>query len=165
MITVENILTNKERRELIKYSKPYLVSSPYGETQIPDKQTYPINVDAQKEFRPILSKIVVRICAELKQDVQMDKVWINCNTGKKLYWHNHSDTNIAAVYYMRTLPFLKMGTSFKLKSGKDLLTRGSQNSLLIFQGNLFHSVPLYPIPFRRYTMAMNLNPLPFWMVQ
>ena len=167
---VKNILTNKERKDLIKYSKPLLVDGEEMNRQVdipggqhfskdvtyfpPSKQTWSISLDAHPQFKPIVKKIFTKAVQDLKYNVYMAKFWVNWNNGKKnqQLWHHHDETDYAVVYYMRTFPFLNNGTCFK-----DGFVKAPQNSLIIFSAEQLHSVPAYPIPFHRYTLAMNLN--------
>ena len=160
---IKNILTNKERKQLIEYSKPLLLTGEElnrhavqeGLRQVkfpPSKQTLS-DLHRNDKFIPIIIKILKRIESETKLKVIVDNVWVNYNKGKKEEeaWHSHS-YEYAVVYYIKTIPFLNNGTRFENK-----FVRAPQNSLIMFPGYLRHSVPSYPFYFERYTLAIDLN--------
>ena len=160
MITlIKNILSNKERKQLLNHSKPLLLTGKYLSDKTnpdyeypPSKQTLP-NLHQSSLIKPIIIKILTRVEKETGLKTGTDKVWINWNSGKKeeQCWHTHL-SEYAMVYYIKTFPFFNNGTCFK-----DKFVRAPQNSLIMFTGNMSHSVPSYPFYFERYTLAMDLN--------
>ena len=164
---IKNILTNKERKQLIEYSKPLLLTGEelnrhavarIEDSYPPSKQTLS-DLHRNDKFIPIIIKILNQIESETKLKVIPDKVWINWNSGKKeeQCWHTHP-SEYTIVYYIKTFPFFNNGTCFK-----DKFVRAPQNSLIMFTGNMSHSVPSYPFYFERYTLAMNLNTIDAWV--
>ena len=159
---VKNVLTNKERKKLIKDCQPYLssgkeLSKRYGH----DGRKYPGPTKQTLEtihhlpcFREPIHKILVTIANTLRQGIVLQRVWINCTNGKDVedYWHNHLPMKWSCVYYMKTIPFVDSGTLFK-----DGFVRAPQNSLIIFPANLYHRPPSSPLRFKRYSMALDLT--------
>ena len=158
-----NILTNKERRKLIKDCQPHLIDGNEITKQafeqdhlfkvFPGKQTRE-NLHHIPCFQPPISKILSVISQKIKSDIIVDRSWINWTNGKKkdMNWHDHRNYDLAAVYYMKTLPFSNNATLFK-----DDVIEAPQNSLLVFPGHLEHSAPTCPFRFERYTLSFNLN--------
>ena len=155
---VKNVLTNKERKKLIKDCEPYLLSGKelskkYGiDITFPAKQTQEqiYNIPC---FTDPINKILLASANTLRQSLVLKRVWINCTSGKKedVLWHNHIPMEWSCVYYMKTLPFVDSGTLFK-----DGFMRAPQNSLLLFPANLYHRPPTSPFRFKRYSMALDL---------
>ena len=88
---IKNILTNKERKQLIEYSKPLLLTGEelnrhavarIEDSYPPSKQTLS-DLHRNDKFIPIIIKILNQIESETKLKVIPDKVWINWNSGKK----------------------------------------------------------------------------------
>lgn len=154
---VKNVLTNKERKKLIADCKPHLIDGKelekkYGKT-FPAKQTLE-TIYHIPCFREPINKILVTIANTLRQGIVLQRVWINCTTGKDedSVWHNHLPMKWSCVYYMKTIPFVDSGTLFK-----DGFVRAPQNSLLIFPSHLEHTAPSSPLRFKRYSMALDLT--------
>lgn len=154
---VKNVLTNKERKKLIADCKPHLIDGKelgkkYGRT-FPAKQTLE-TIYHIPCFREPINKILVTIANTLRQGIVLQRVWINCTTGKDedSEWHNHIPMKWSCVYYMKTIPFVDSGTLFK-----DGFMRAPQNSLIIFPANLDHRPPTSPLRFKRYSMALDLT--------
>ena len=156
VIHLKNVLSNKERIDLLNFCKPHLLtgeelSRRFNGCYPPSKQTLS-TLHKFDEIRPVIMKIISKVNNETDLNIGTDKVWMNWNSGKKeeQYWHTHP-CDLALVYYVKTIPFLNDGTCFK-----DKFVRSPQNSLIIFPGNKLHSVPSYPFRFERYTLAMDL---------
>ena len=157
---VKNILTNKERKQLIKYSKPLLLTGEQlnlrkGPLEYPPSKQTLANLHKNDKFKPVIRKLLHRIAIEMGPGLELvtDKIWVNWNSGKKeeQCWHTHV-SEYALVYYIRTVPFFNSGTQFKHK-----FVRAPQNSLMIFSGDMEHTVPSYPFYFGRYTLSMEIN--------
>ena len=162
MIIINNVLTNKERKWLIKSCQPYLI---YWGPSYPGTQTENI-LFTYPQFKDIHYKILSKIPT---LNLKIKTSWINRTQGKKedVRWHTHQ-CDYTLVYYMQTLPFFNSGTLFKgdvvsslLSNGElgvsDTFMRVKQNSLIVFPGNLKHATPSYPFPFfNRYSLAMEL---------
>jgi hypothetical protein len=152
---VKNIFTNKQRRELIERSKPFLLDpnmDPNNTRYYPGKQTHS-DLHLLPEFRFYLNHILKIVQEKTNLNLFVQKSWVNWTNGKKkdLSWHNHlSDCGV--VYYMKTVPFFSNGTLFR--SG---MVRSPQNSILIFNPLFEHSAPTCPFRIDRYTLALDLN--------
>jgi hypothetical protein len=158
---INNILTNKERRKLIRDANDDLLdwNMINGATKkyfYPGKQTAPTdyneNIAKKYNWAHIIFKD--RIDNYMNWDCNIIKSWINWTNGNKkdINWHSHYDSPYSAVYYMRTLPFFSDGTLFR-----DGFVKVPQNSLLIFPSHLEHTAPTSVIPFSRYTMAFEVK--------
>ena len=154
---IENILTNKERKKLIKDVQPLLLSgkemqklSP-GLEYKPGKRTF-ANIQFHPDFRVVQQCIVDKINEYTGLNVGVHKSWIFLTKGKDKFWHTHPAADWAAVYYIRTLPFFNNGTLFR--SG---LVKAPQNSVIIFPSHLEHTAPTFPFRFNRYTWGMDLT--------
>ena len=151
MYKIHNVLSNKDRKKLIKDCQPLLLD--LGE-EFPGKQTYS-TLHLHSNFISPIKNMVRTLCKETGLDlVVVDKAWINWTNGSKkdIGWHNHS-CDYALVYYMKIpLPFFSNGTLFE-----DRFVRAPQNSMIIFPAKLKHTAPSSPFRFDRYTMALELN--------
>ena len=150
MIIINNVLTNKERKDLIKFSQPYLKN--FG-PDYPGKQT---DGDISKyfPFKDIHYKILSICTKKLKLSLEISRSWINLTNGRKgeTYWHNHP-SDYTLVYFIQTLPFFNSGTLLREK-----FIRVKQNGIVLFTGKTEHAAPSYPFPFfDRYSLAMELN--------
>ena len=162
---VKNVLTNKERKKLIKDCKPHLIDGKelltiYGKYyppgfRFPAQQTKETIYDIPC-FKEPINKILVSASRALQKGLGLHQAWITCTTGKDTdcSWHNHP-FKWSCVYYMKTIPFIDSGTLFK-----DGFMRAPQNSLIIFPGNLDHCPPTSPLRFKRYTLALDLGDTP-----
>ena len=150
MIIINNVLTNKERKDLIKFSQPYLKN--FG-PDYPGKQT---DGDISKyfPFKDIHYKILSICTKKLKLSLEISRSWINLTNGRKkeIHWHNHP-SDYTLVYFIQTLPFFNSGTLLREK-----FIRVKQNGIVLFPGKTEHAAPSYPFPFfDRYSLAMELN--------
>ena len=156
---IKNVLTNKERKKLIKDCQPYLFDDKVWEEMhgqgitFPGKQTQ-ADLSEIHCFKDPLDKMLIKIKKELNKNLIIEKVWVNWTNGKKkdIGWHNHYRFPYVCVYYMKTFPFFSNGTLFE-----DGLAKAPQNSVLIFPGYLKHTAPSSPLRFDRYSMAFNLE--------
>ena len=151
---IKNILSDNEREKLIKDCKPYLLdgkelSQKYGGSY-PGQQTE-ANLQYISCFKDPIDKILFEIINVLKQDLDLQKAWINWTSGKPtdINWHNHSYAKFSAVYYMTPH---NCGTQFE-----DSFIETELNSLLIFSSDLLHTAPMSDERYDRYTMAIDLN--------
>ena len=153
---IENLLTNKERKKLIKDVQPFLLSGEEmqrhfpGSEYKPGKRTF-ADIHLHPDFRVVQQHIIDKINKQTKLNASVCKSWIFLTKGEKEFWHGH-ESDWSAVYYMRTLPFFNNGTLFK--SG---LIRAPQNSVLVFPSHFLHTAPTFPFRFNRYTWAMDLT--------
>ena len=164
---IKNVLTNDERKKLLKDIQPLLVDGTklamatlganYYEhplLRFPGKQTYD-TLHLHPKCIPILNYMVELVNKEMGKNLMLIKAWANWTNGKKkdMGWHDHrNDGEYAAVYYMKTFPLFSNGTLFR-----DGLVKAPQNSMLVFPAELEHTAPSSPLRFGRYTLAMNLK--------
>ena len=161
---IKNVLTNQERKKLIKDCQPYLMTGKemsdmlFKEKNIitgryPGRQTreYLHTIPC---FQLPINKILRAISEEFKRSFVLQMSWINWTNGNKedINWHNHPYTNYSAVYYIKTFPFFNNGTLFE-----DGFIKSPQNSVLIFPAEIKHTAPSSPLRFDRYTMALDLG--------
>ena len=165
MYKIHNILSNDERKKLIKDVQPFLMDREqmnihYNNTDFyPGKQTDDL-LHLKPEFTSLIKKIIDKIKKEIKLDLEVLRSWVKWSNGRKnqMNWHNHigeSDKAVsyACVYYLKTLPFLGNGTLFE-----DGFVRAPQNSMIIYPSTVLHATPMYPFPFiDRYVMSIDLN--------
>ena len=150
MIIINDVLSNRERKNLIIFSQPYLKD--FG-PDYPGKQT-DHDISKYPQFKDIHYKILSICRKKLKLSLEVSRSWINLTNGRKkeTYWHNHP-SDYTLVYFIQTLPFFNSGTLLREK-----FIRVKQNGIVIFPGEIEHSTPSYPFPFfDRYSLAMELN--------
>ena len=159
MYKIYNVLSNQERKKIIKDIQPFLMDGEslgkYYNTSdsFPGKQTIS-NLHQQSEFVSVIKKIEDIIKKEINLDLEVTKSWVKySNSDTQLNWHTHHCA-YASVYYMKIpLPFFSNGTLFK-----DGFVRAPQNSMIIFPAHLLHTTPTNPFPFiDRYVMSIDLN--------
>ena len=105
---IKNILTDNERKKLIKDCQPYLLD--LGK-EFPGRQTEKFIYDIPC-FKDPIDKMGKAIGTVIKKDLILRRSWINWTNGnaKDIAWHNHPDSDISAVYYMTKYT---CGTQFK----------------------------------------------------
>ena len=159
MYKIHNVLSNQERKKIIKDIQPFLMDGEslgkYYNTSdsFPGKQTIS-NLHQQSEFVSVIKKIEDIIKKEINLDLEVTKSWVKySNSDTQLNWHTHHCA-YASVYYMKIpLPFFSNGTLFE-----DGMVRAPQNSMIIFPAHLLHKPPTNPFPFiDRYVMSIDLN--------
>ena len=159
MYKIHNVLSNQERKKIIKDIQPLLmdgeqVGKYYNTSRsFPGKQTIS-NLHQQSQFVSVIKKIEDIIKKEINLDLEVTKSWVKySNSDTQLNWHIHH-CDYASVYYIKTpLPFFSNGTLFE-----DGFVQVPQNSMIIFPAHLMHSTPKYPFPFiDRYVLSINLT--------
>ena len=162
MYKIYNVLSNQERKKIIKDIQPFLMDSEqlgkYYNTShsFPGKQTTS-RLHQQPPFVSVIKKIEDIIKKEINLDLEVSKSWVKySNSDTPLNWHRHyplDNVSFASVYYLKTLPFFNNGTLFE-----DGFVRSPQNSMIIFPAQLLHTTPKSLFPFiDRYVMSLNLN--------
>ena len=163
MYKIHNILSNDERKKLIKDVQPFLMDREqmnihYNNTDFyPGKQTDDL-LHLKPEFTSLIKKIIDKIKKEIKLDLEVSRAWVKWSNGREdqMNWHHHyifKDTSFAAVYYLKTLPFFSNGTLFREK-----FVRSPQNSMIIFPSHILHTTPTNLFHFiDRYVMGIDLN--------
>ena len=149
MLKINDVLSQKERKKLLNLCRPLVKDTPGYPAKQSDEFLH-LNPRVRKYINIFNQKISDR----LSKQIYVQKVWVNEDRGYKrdVYWHNHS-FDLAAVYYLKTIPFINSGTLFQ-----DKFVRCKQNSILIFLGYLIHGTPSYPFHWiKRYSIAMDIN--------
>ena len=153
---IKNILTDKERKKLIKDVQPLLLSGEEMQKLLPGieykpgKRTF-ADIQLHPDFKIVQQRVVDKINKYTKLNVGVCKSWIFLTRGKDKFWHTHPDADWAAVYYIRTFPFFNNGTLFRHG-----LFEAPQNSIIIFPSHLEHTAPTFPFRINRYTWGMDL---------
>tara|TARA_R100000008_G_C3559405_1_gene155192 strand:- start:42 stop:512 length:471 start_codon:yes stop_codon:yes gene_type:complete len=150
MIKINNVLSNKERKELITLCKPLCVVV----ASRPAKQTSHL-LHTHPDINKYVRLIGEKITQKLGLPIEIKKTWVNEDRGykKDIFWHNHPQVDLTAVYYMQTLPLINSGTLFE-----DKFVRCKQNSVLLFPGSIVHGTPSYPFHWiKRYTLAIDMR--------
>ena len=166
----ENILTEKERRSLLKFVKTKLE---VNTDRHPGIQTY--NKLHEFEELNIFLKKIKKYYAPYK----IFTCWAVCTMSNSLLWHNHVgkyDSGVANygskdqkyktnpskwsfVYYLQNKH--GVGTMFKDPSitAYDLIeySNGKQNSLLKFSSSIIHSSPISHKQFERYIISLDVK--------
>tara|TARA_X000000368_G_scaffold135414_1_gene106312 strand:+ start:80 stop:571 length:492 start_codon:yes stop_codon:yes gene_type:complete len=158
MYRIHNVLSNNERKKIIKDVKPFLYQHEDTKNNFyPGKQT-PANLHEQPIFVPVMNNIIDKIRKETKLNLAIHRSWVKWSNGRsnQTNWHHHytkQDTSFTAVYYLKTIPFFSNGTLFE-----DGFIRAPQNSMIIYSSTVLHATPKYPFPFiDRYVMSIDLN--------
>ena len=152
MIVIDNVLSEKQRKELLELCKP-LTKVVSG---VPAKQSdeFLYMRPRIKKYLDIFAQKISNKLSKSTKTICIDKVWVNEDRGykKDICWHRH-ESQLTAVYYMKTIPLINSGTLFE-----DKFVRCKQNSILIFPGHLMHGTPSYPFHWvKRYSISMDIN--------
>ena len=156
IIIIENIFTTDQRKKFLNDGSSYLVDWNEMKTNkgyYPGKQPSP-NLHLNPKLKFYYDSIIKKVNEKTKLSLKITQAWINWTNGKKndIIWHTHQ-CDIGCVYYMKIFPLFSNGTLFKHHG----FVKAKQNSCLIFPSTLLHTTPSSPLPFKRYTWAMDLN--------
>ena len=143
MKVYKDILSKKERLKLLKFSKTTLKD--LG-PNYPGLQSFP-NLHEYKELKVLLDKVKL-----ITKEYMIQKCWVNLSYGDYINWHNHPNCDKSIVYYLKNKS--NIGTMFKKEGHKVEVTKGLENSLLIFNSNILHSVPCH-LPEERCSIAFD----------
>ena len=145
MKTYDNILTEKERIDMINFIKTKLKQ--FSDTH-PGLQTES-NLHEYPEMKTFLKKINSYI-----DNFKIYHCWANVTNGDNIAWHSHPPFVVRSlVYYLKNKS--QIGTIFKKGEIKVEVTKAPENSLAIFDGRLEHSVPIH-LPEERISVAVDL---------
>ena len=153
---IPEILTDIRRQQSIDDCESLLLtgqqlSEHFGKGTYPGRQTFS-NLHHNYLYDDIFETMLYNIKKYLKQDLSIDKAWINWTDGDKQHecWHTHTPAKLSAVYYMT--PY-NCGTQFQ-----DQFVETKLNSLLVFPSHLLHTAPvdIEQNQYDRYTMAFDL---------
>ena len=140
----KDILSKKERLKLLKFVKTTVKN--LG-PDYPGLQSSP-NLHEYQELKILLDKIKPFI-----KNYIIQKCWVNFSYGDFICWHSHPDCDKSIVYYLKNKS--NIGTMFKKEGHKVEVSKGLENSLLIFNSNITHSVPCH-LPEERCSIAFDL---------
>ena len=140
----KNVLSEKERKNILSFVKSEIkdLGSNY-----PGLQTHP-SLHQNKKLFPLLEKV-----REYCDGYKIDKCWANFTKGDFVNWHTHP-YDLSAVYYLQNK--YNIGTLFLHQKSVIEVTECPQNSLLIFNSKLVHSVPIH-LKEDRYSIAIDLK--------
>ena len=144
MIVYKNILSERERLKTLEFVKT--VVKDLG-PNFPGLQSMP-NLHEYKELKELLNKT-----KKIIKGYAIQKCWANFSNGDYISWHNHLDCDKSLVYYLKNKS--KVGTMFKEEGHKVKISPGLENSALIFDSSLTHSVPCHLFE-ERYSIAFDL---------
>jgi len=139
-----NILNKKEKSALLKFVKTKVKN--LG-SNFPGLQTDP-NLHTYEEMNILLNKI-----KKYYKGYLIDKCWGNFSTGNYLSWHAHRQFPLSMVYFIKN-PY-ELGPFFKREGFEVLVTKCPENSLILFDASLQHSVPCH-LKADRYSIAFDL---------
>lgn len=153
-LLIKNILSNKDRKKLIKDCQPLLQD--FSE-EFPGKQTNP-HLHKDPRFSKPIRIMMRKVYMETRKNFYIKKTWINWCNGGKYGWHDHlhsvgRDAGYVMIYYIK-IPFLFFGNGTLFK--EEGFITAPQNSILIFPPHLKHATPTYPFRLDRYTMSLDL---------
>ena len=149
MYVAQNVLSDRDRRDFIKKSIPYL----RRKEGHPAEQTH-ANLHLEKDFGKY-GQVMHRAAEKaIGQNLKIGLSWVLRTTGRKedMNWHNHHNIHLfdySLIYYMRSF---RSGTLFR-----EGFVKAKQNSLLIFPSEIEHTTPSSFFHFDRYTFSMDFN--------
>tara|TARA_R110000803_G_scaffold154845_1_gene219618 strand:- start:266 stop:718 length:453 start_codon:yes stop_codon:yes gene_type:complete len=144
----KNILNKKEKNILLAFVKTKVQD--LGENY-PGLQTYG-NLHTYKELNFFLKKINKHI-----KPYKISMCWGVCSIGNIISWHQHYNCKYSFVYYLHNPN--EEGTMFVEPSKYyDFVkyTKGSENTLLKFDGLKRHSMPNSSKKIKRYTISFDV---------
>ncbi len=158
IMELRNVLSNHERKYLIKESNKIILSQKTLENmyqgEYPCDQT-PSHLHRMDNFSDIHQKILGRVIKETGREFGICRSWVNKLTNKNspiLHMHTHEGSDLSLVYYAKKVPFIHKGTVFK----KEGVIESSQNNAILFPSFMEHAVPNIDFPLDRYTLVMEL---------
>ena len=132
MIVYKNILSQKERLKLLKFVKTVVKDLGPNYPGLQSKN----NLHEYKELKQLLNKT-----KKIIKGYAIKMCWANFSNGDYISWHNHLDCDKSLVYYLKNKS--KIGTMFKEEGNNVKITLALQNSALMFDSSLTHSVPCH----------------------
>ena len=145
----KNILTEKERKKLLKIVKTKVK---YWNDKVPGLQT-PMDLHTHPETQYFYNKVLQKYF----KDMSIQYSWANYSEGDIINWHNHPTAKKSVVYFLKN--YDNLGTIFrneKYSYDKITSTKCPENSLLIFDASKTHSQPHSPKKIKRYSIAIDL---------
>ena len=157
IIKIKNVLSNDQRKYLIKESEKLLFTKEELDNlynaNFPCDQTN-ATLHEVENLKEIHAKILEQIIKEIVKKCVISKSWVNRFTNKNStnpYMHTHN-SHLSVVYYARKIPLIHKGTLFE----KEGFIKCSQNSAIIFPSDMKHTASDFHLPINRYTLAMDL---------
>ena len=112
MYKIHNVLSNQERKKIIKDVKPFLMTSEQLQSNYNHSYDYPgKQTDSQLHLKPQFSsaikKILDKVIEEIGMDLQVYQSWVKWSNGREdqMNWHSHyplQPVSFASVYYLKT---------------------------------------------------------------
>ena len=155
---IPNILTDDERKSVLKIIKPLLIDGVDLAKQLGRNEPFPghqtlANLHLNPDLKFLHDRILSKISYHLDLDLTVERSWAKWSNGKEnqTNWHNHEGIPWSAVFYLKTVKHLNNGTQFR--SG---FVDAEPNSVLIFPGHLEHASPSHDVRHDRYVIAFDL---------
>ena len=95
----KNILTEKERKKLLRFVKTKVK---YWNDKVPGLQT-PMNLHTHPETQHFDKKMLQKYF----KDMSIQYSWANYSEGDIINWHNHPASVISAVYFLKNPELMK----------------------------------------------------------
>ena len=158
LYTETNLLNDSTRKKLI-YDIEYEVKTrPVKIDYIPPLQTFS---DLLKKYKTLhwkeYKKAILKFTSQyIDSELEFDKTWGNVSIPKQIYpTHTHTSDFSVVLYLQNYYP--AYGTNIK----GDFIIPGLENSVLMFDGHLDHSIVNMPYEIatknRRISLVCNLN--------
>ena len=143
-LLIKDVLTDTQRKYLLKYSIPLLIEGDEISRRLSDPSYYPgkqtpTNLHKFSYFKEIHSIFLKCIKQYTGYDCMINKSWVNWTNGSKkdISWHNHeNEGKLSAVYYLE-LSKKELVTEFKNKKVKT-----EEGDVLIFPSYMLHRSPI-----------------------
>ena len=147
-----DVLSKKQQFSILKLVNKKLTRIP----GCPGLQTHP-DLHHYQELEPL----IVKINKYTTENFKIIKCWANHTDGSYISWHTHN-SDLSIVYYLKNKE--SIGTVFCINN-KIISLKGLENSLIIFDSKIIHSVPsIYPgdiekgkPKINRYSIAFELS--------
>ena len=118
-----------------------------GPTTFPGLQTSPL-LHQHETMNELINKI-----NPYHKKYDIIKCWANFSLGNTIGWHNHKGSDKSMVYFLENK--CNMGPMFKKEGHEVEIPKCPENSLLLFDSNLLHSMPCH-LPQDRYSISFEL---------
>jgi hypothetical protein len=151
IIEVKKVFSSPERKYLLNKIKPYLTKKHNNNTMhglSTGSDLYQIS-----DFRFYIDKIKTAIEKKCKEPLTIFKAWCRYTEGDHLNFHNHPPMTLTSIYYLSNPSAL--GTLIKVP-GRNIVG-GKENSLVCFDGSIYHSVPQCSKKIKRYTFIVDFQ--------
>ena len=149
-----NVLTEEQRIFVLDNIKPLLF--PLKPLNSENYSGNGMHTRPGLHLNPKLGLLYDRIVEDFKalvgKEPVIEKSWALWTNGQYVNWHNHQNADFSIVYYIEQHPTIGRSTQFEDGS----VAISPQNSLLIFDSKISHSVPSSTIKINRYSIATDV---------